>query len=197
MTTDHQGDRPTRLLRRLGFAFTCVYGTFGALFIAGEAFDDPGGAAAIGLVAGWSLPLVALLVVAVRRPGGASRLFAALTVALCTLEVSAAAAASTWRSFEDDVGPVRAVAVFVLAVSVGVLGRRRTGFAGALLLTLGAFPVLLALLSAHGHTGAPLTAVSLPAALIGALYLAAVLAPHHAGRPGRGRHTAKPAVSRM
>ena len=196
MTTD-QGDRPTRLLRRLGFAFTCVYGTFGALFIAGEAVDDPGGAAALGLVAGWLLPLVALLVVAVRRPDGASRLFAALTVALCALEVSAVAAASTWRSFEDDVGPVRAVALFVLAVSLGVLGRHRTGTAGALLLTLGAFPVLLALLSAHGHTGAPLIAVSLPAALTGALYLAAGLAPHHTGRSdGRG-HTAKPAASRM
>jgi hypothetical protein len=96
-----------------------------------------------------------------------------------------------WRSFEDRHGPVRAIATFVLAAAVAVLGLRRTAAAGWMLLVLGVVPVAVSSLGHHGQVS--LAVMSAPV-LTGALYLwsAAITgraAPvtHPAGPPARPR----------
>lgn len=88
-----------------------------------------------------------------------------------------------WRSVEDDVGPVRAIAAFVVVAALGVLGLSRAMAAGILLLVTGLAPVLLGL--PRGGLSS-LAAVGVPAVLVGALYVASAVAASRppAARPG-------------
>jgi hypothetical protein len=70
-----------RILRRAGFGVMAFVTAFLGLFVVGETFTDPGGWAAVGLIAAWALPLAGLAVLAWYRPGWAARLFAVLVAA--------------------------------------------------------------------------------------------------------------------
>lgn len=163
------------LLRRAGFAIMLTTSILTGLFVAGEAFDDPGGWVAAGLVAAWVLPLTALWLLAWLRPDAATRLLGALVAVLVAVGISYALDASGWHTVENDHAPIRAVATFVAAASLGMLGLWRTEAAGRLLIVLGFLPVLVSVLG-HGHL-LSLVLVSAPAVITGALYLASAAVP--------------------
>jgi hypothetical protein len=168
-----------RFLLRAGFGLLALVTGVFLLFLVGETLDDPGGVAAIGLIAVWLLPLLGLVWLARWRPDLAVPALAGLTGLLLAVAAWASADADAWRAFEDDRGPVRTIATFVLVAAVGVLGLRRTGVAGLLLLVLGLGPILIA---STGHLArGSLTAVSAPAVVAGLLYLASAVL----GRSGR------------
>jgi hypothetical protein len=75
-----------------------------------------------------------------------------------------------WRTLEDQVGPVRTIAVLVLAAALGVLGLKRTALAGWLLLVVGLGPVIIA---GFGELAgvASLSVVSVIPVVTGVLYL--------------------------
>jgi hypothetical protein len=175
-----------RLLRRIALVLTLGYAVLGGVFIAGETFTDPGGWAAIGMVAAWALPLAGLALAAWYRPAASTVVLTVATAIAVLLSSWFVVAPDAWRSFENHTGPVRALVTFVIAVALGLLGWHRPVPAGVLLLVLGLGPPLLAgvaggvPLSAASSTGA----VSVPALTVGGLYLlSATVSTHHTRQP--------------
>ena len=169
-----------RFLRRAGAAVVAVLVGFFLLFVIGETAADPGGWAAVGLIALWLVPLLGLVWLCRWRPDLAAPLLAGLTGVLRAFMVWTTATADSWRAFEDDHGPVRTIATFVLVAAVGVLGLRRTRTAGVLLLVLGLGPQLIA--GASDLARGSLAAVSSPAVIAGLLYLASAAVERRGGR---------------
>lgn len=103
-------------------------------FVVGETVTDPGGWEALGLVAAWAIPFVALTALAWFRPTWATWLFAVLIAGVIGVSAWFALDPDGWRAFEDRNGPVRDVATFVLAAGIALLGLKRTAVAGWMLL---------------------------------------------------------------
>ena len=142
---------------------------FGA-FIIGEAFADPGGWKAAGLLAAWAVPLAGLAALSWFRPGWAIYVLAVLMAALIGVSIWFALSPNARRSFEDRNGPVRAVITFVLATAITVLGLKRTAAAGILLLAVGVIP--MAVSSLGSFLGfASLSIVSAAPIITGVLYV--------------------------
>lgn len=165
-------ERRSMFLRRAGFGLTAFVTFFVGAFIVGETAADPGGWQAVALVAAWLVPLVLLAAVAWYRSDQAVRLFAVLTSAVVGLGVWYALDPGSWRSFEDDNGPVRTVVTFVVTAALALLGLKRTTAAGVLLLVVGIVPVLLA--SGRGDGLSSLLAVVSAPVVTGVLYLLSV-----------------------
>lgn len=123
-----------KILRYAAFTLMTLFGLLGGLFAAGYAFEDLSTWAAIGLTASYALPTIALSVVALRYPAQAAPWFVGLSgvVAVVTLLNAGFDVVDTY-----SVGPVVAVGVFALAVSLGFLGLHRSALAGVLLVMLG------------------------------------------------------------
>lgn len=103
------------LLRRSGFGLMALSTVVFGAFIIGEAFADPGGWKAAGLLAAWAVPLAGLAALSWFRPGRAIYVLAVLRAALIGVSIWSALSPNAWRSSEDRNGPVRAVITFVLA----------------------------------------------------------------------------------
>ena len=166
---------------RAAFVLMTLFGAAGGLFAAGYAFEDPGGWSAVGLVAAWLVPLVALATYAVARPGRATLVLTVVTAVLALLLLLNALAGLVDR---DTVGPVDSLAVLVLATAIGFLGLHRPRRAGVLIVTLALAQLVAVLLTAVGQQdgdgpppeavlGGSSGAVVVPLLLIGALFLVA------------------------
>jgi len=165
-------------LRQAGFGLMAVSALFFGGFLIGEAFADPGGWQAAGLVAAWAAPLAGLSALSWLRPGWAIYVLAALTAAVIGVSIWFALNPAGWRSLEDRHGPIRAVITFVLVTAIAVLGLQRTAAAGVLLLAAGIIPVAVS--SVGSFLGlASLSIVSAAPVITGILYLASA---HTAGR---------------
>lgn len=161
------------LLKHIGFVLMGVEVMFGTIFIAGYALADPGGWKGAALVSLWLVPLAVLCALAWRRPDVAAPLLAGLTALVVALSVWFAFGDAAWRSFEDRNGPVRALAVFVVAGAVAVLGWWRPASAGLMLVALSVAPYAATIVrTGTTHLAATsLGVVALPALLAGVLYL--------------------------
>ncbi len=170
----HGRVEPVAFLRAMALSLAVLFTLFAGLFIVGETADDPGGGAAVALVAAWLVPMIVLVLLAWRWPGVAGVVLGVLVAVIVASGVWYALDTDAWRAFEDSHGPVRAVAVFALSLPLAVLAWRRPVLGGALLLIAGVVPGVLAML-ATGRGGAPYSTVaaSSPAAMIGVLYLVA------------------------
>jgi hypothetical protein len=143
----------TRVVRGIAVGIVATFGLLGALFVAGETFSDPGGWAAVGLVAAWGVPMAALVVLVLRRPSLAARVLPwALLVAGVSLLVDAAGA------YPRDTGPVGTITMFAVAVPCGLLGLHRAFQAGLLVLVAAAVQLGASVVE-RGRTGASLGAV--------------------------------------
>ena len=154
---------PARFLKWGGFAVMTLSTCIAAIFIIGETFTDPGGWKAAGLVAAWAVPLVVLAALAWFRPGWAVPGCAVLTGALIGIGI--------WFVVSPrGKGPTEAILTFALAAVTAVLGLKRTGVAGALLLIVGIAPFAIYSLG-RGHGPSSLLAVSVAPIISGVLYL--------------------------
>jgi hypothetical protein len=179
-----------RLLKRAGFTLMAFTTAFFGLFIIGEAFSDPGGWKAAGLVSAWLFPLVAVAALAWLRPGWASWLFGALISLVIGMSVWFALDPDGWRRFEDRNGPVRDVIVFALAAAIALLGLKRTAVAGWMLVLLGVVPIAISSLGSHlGWVS--LSVVSSPTLIAGVLYLASAAMAARSTHPGTERSGSK------
>lgn len=91
---------------------------------------DPGGWKAVGLIASWFIPLVAIAVLAWFKPSWGIPILAALT--------AAAIALMGWRAIdegelEDRIGPFTTIAIIAVSVAATALGHTRTRAAGIML----------------------------------------------------------------
>lgn len=161
-----------RFLKLAGFAMMALSTCIAAIFIIGEIFTDPGGWKAAGLIAAWAVPLVVLAALAWFRPGWAVPVCAVLTGALIVIDI--------WFTVSPrGKRPTEAILTFALAAMIAVLGLKRAGVAGALLLVVGIAP--LAVSSLGRGSSSSLLAVSVAPILSGALYL--LSATIKGGRP--------------
>ena len=160
-----------RFLRRTGFALMALYVGFFGAFLVGETLVDPGGWEAIGLIAVWLAPLVALCLLAWILPDRAGWILTPLVAAIVGLSVWFALDPAAWRTFENRNGPVRAIIVFAVSAVLALWGLRRTMQAGLMLFIVGIVPIILA---AGGRAGmASLVAAASAPSIAGLLYLAA------------------------
>jgi hypothetical protein len=159
-----------RAIKRLGFGVIAVFSVLAGLFIAGEAFEEPGGSGAISLVLAWLIPLVGLAGLAWFRPRLATPIMIALSGAVVLANLWFAVDPGAWRVIEDQYGPVRAVAIFVLSAAMGVLGLKRTAIAGWLLVASGVLPIAASSLGSLAG-GVSLSVVSVIPLITGILYL--------------------------
>lgn len=159
-------------LRRAGLVLMAVFTVVGAAWIAAEAFADPGGWRAAGLVAAWLVPLTVLLAASRYRTDFAVVLLGALTAVAVGIGIWVAVDPEPWRAFENDNGPVRAIITFVLAAPIALLGWTWPRPAGVLLVVLGVVPAALAAAGTASGLGS-LIVVGIPPALTGMLYLLA------------------------
>lgn len=140
------------------------------LFIGSFALNDPGGPAGVGLILSWAAPMAALTVLAWLKPEWASRALLALTITLLAASVWFAVDSQAWRELENQNGPVRTVAVLVLAFPAAVLGLKRTTLAAWLLLVLGLGPIAVSIIGSLAGVVA-LSAISVIPLITGMLYL--------------------------
>lgn len=119
--------------RYVAFGLAMVVAVAGVAFIVAETFTDPGGLAAVGLVAAWGLPMVALSVYALQRPVAATPVVVAVAVLVSLFVVLEEAL----HVLPQGAGPVGSIAVFAVAVAVDFLGLHRPVPAGSLLVLLG------------------------------------------------------------
>lgn len=175
-----------RFLRRTALGLIGAFVALGSLFIVGETIDDPGGWPAVGLIAAWAVPLIALGALSWSRPEPAAKVLTGLTALMIAASILYAASPGTWRTFEDRHGPIRAIALFVLCGAAGLLGRRRPRPAGVLLLVLAVVPAGVTSLAVDGGmraTSAAVGVVTGPAAVAGVLFLVAVAVAERTGPP--------------
>ena len=153
-----------RSLKWVGFTVVALSTLIAGAFIVGETFTDPGGWKAAGLVAAWAVPLAVLAALAWYRPGLAVPVFAVLTAAVIGM--------SFWFAVSPrGKGPTDAILTFALAGPIAVLGLKRAGVAGVLLLIVGTVPFAVSsLVRGHGGFGS-LAAVSVAPIVSGILYL--------------------------
>lgn len=122
-----------RVLKWIAFTFMVLFGLLGGLFIAGYAFEDPGGWDAVVMTAGWVLPMLALVAYALVRKEAAGPVFIVVTAFVGLSAVLDSLLSVVPR---DDWGPVLAISVFSLGVALAFLGLYRTSLAGLLMVVL-------------------------------------------------------------
>lgn len=181
-------------LEYVAFTFLALFGALGGLFVAGETFTDPGGWTAVALTASWLLPLAAMATLAATRPVVGGPVLVAATVVVGAFTLLDASLEVVPR---DDWGPVAAVAVFAVGVSLAFLGLRRPGLAGVLLTLLGLAQLTATLVGFAVHdgpgegpgVGAALGGSSgvvvMPLLVAGVLFLLAAALDHGSASHGR------------
>jgi hypothetical protein len=119
--------------RYVAFGLAMLVSFVGTAFFVGEVFADPGGYAAVGLVAAWGLPMVALSAYVLVRPAAATTALVVIAILVSLFIVLD----TVFRLLPRHIGPVGPVAVFAVAVAGAFLGMRRPVLAGSLLVLLG------------------------------------------------------------
>ena len=175
--------RAARVVTLVAFWLTATFVVLASLFIAGYAFDDVGGWSAVGLVASWLVPMLALAAVAHRWPAVAAWLLGGALVLVAGYTAWYAVDTQWWRDLMDEVGPVLGIATFVLLLPLAVLGLRRQVTAGLMLLAAAVIPYVGFVVSVSDEPwrgiGASLstssTAACVPTFVVGLLFLLAGL----------------------
>lgn len=168
-------DDPARAARGAGLILAAMYVALFGLFVVGEAFADPGGWTAAALVALWVVPSGLLALLAWRRPETAGLVLVVLVATMALVYLWSVLVPTAWETFEDQAGPVRAVATLALAAPVSVLAVRHVRDAGWLLIGLGLLPIAASIvLEVLGTNWLPLAlgALDVPLLVAGALLLA-------------------------
>ncbi|KRE77402.1 hypothetical protein [Arthrobacter sp. Soil763] len=173
--------RRATVLTRTGAVLMTVFTVFAGAFIGGYAMEAPGGSAGLLMVLAWAVPMLVLAVLAWLWPAATAPLLMALTAALIAVGVWFALDPATARGLQDANGPVLAVGVVALAFPAAVLGLKRTGPAGRLLLAIGVLPLLLTVVGRSGPASSLAAASAVPL-VTGVVYLLAA-------RMARGRST--------
>ncbi len=169
----------SKILTYVAFTLMALFGLLGGAFVLGEVFTDPGGWTAVWLSALWVVPLVGLSLFALLRPETAGPVLVVVTavVALFTLADSLLDIIP-----RDDWGPVAAIVVFTLGVTLAFLGLHRALLAGSLMVGIALAQLVATLAGAAVHAagdgagaglGGSSGVVVLPLLVIGALFVEA------------------------
>lgn len=170
----------SKVLTYVAFTLMALFGLLGGAFVLGEIFTDPGGWTAVWVSALWLVPLVGLSAFALLRPEAAGPVLVVVTtvVALFTLADSLVGLIP-----RDDWGPVAAIVVFTLGVTLAFLGLHRALLAGSLMVGIALAQLVATLAGVAVHAGdgpgpgaglgGSSGVVVLPLLVIGALFVEA------------------------
>ena len=185
-----------RVLRVIAVTLVALFGIVAGLFIAGEAFTDPGGWKAVLLITAWAVPMVVLSVMALVWPDLSSKVFPVVLAVVAGFVIVDGLAHMIDR---DTWGPVGMISMFAVLIPCGLLGVHRAAEAGWLLLVgAGAqFAATGASMDRAGGQslwsalGGSTGVLVLPFLLLAALFLAVAAAERwtghaHSGTPGLG-----------
>lgn len=165
-------------LRRAALGWMAFFAFVFGAFVIGETMDDPGGGAALLLVASWVVPLIALTWVAWSRPRWALPVLGVLLAAALGFSAWAAFGSDAAREFLNLQGPLDAIALFAVSFAFAVLGWHRPLPAGVLLLVASVLPMIFRIVGSGippmAALGGSLAAATAPAAITGLLYLLSV-----------------------
>jgi hypothetical protein len=132
--------RAAQVIKYVAFGLMAAFVTLGSLFIAGYAFDDPGGWTAVGMTAAWLVPLLGLTFVAYKWPTAAVWVLVGALVLLVGTYGWYSLDTEWWRDLMDESGPVLGISAFALGLPMAVLGLRRPLSAGLLLVAAAVIP---------------------------------------------------------
>ena len=176
-----EADSRARFLRNFGFGVMMFMGAFFCAFVVGETRSDPGGFVGVGLVAIWAVPLAVLASFAWRSPDRAAGVFKVLTGAVVLLSLWHLVDRAGWSSFENEHGPVRAIAIFALLLALSFFAWRRPRLGGWLMLSVSVIPVLL---SGGGPGFAALLLLNSASVLAAVLFIWSASVEGSRGSPG-------------
>lgn len=169
-------------LRRVGLGIVLVFAAMSAVFMAGAALDDPGGWAAIGMIAAWAVPLGTLALFGWLRPRLALRvlLFAAIT--LIALDALTLVGVHSVQIFQQSYGAARDIAGVVLMATLGVVGYKIPGRAARLAVVTFALPLAITAIAEPAGAVVSMLLFSSPPLVAAAYHLAAehMIAPREA-----------------
>ena len=174
----------------VGFGIGSGYLGFIMLTVTGYTLADPGGWLAIGLMAAWLVPALALAVLALLRPSVAVPVLATLTLlpvgfgAWSLLDYHGA------RQWEDNNGPISLMLLVVVAAGLLVLGLTLPAQAGVLLLVATVVPAVLATSGAGSDWLDPLSISLVTAPLVATGVLDVLAGTGGPGTPEQDRKDA-------
>lgn len=174
-------ERRGRIWRREGLIWFTAVGGFVALFIIGETFTDPGGLQAAAMVSMWVVPAAFLSWLAVARPGEAAVTLTSVCALTTAFNVWAIAAGTRWWDFENEHGPITAIATFASTIPLGFLALRRPWIAGWLLIGTALVPEVLVFARNPERGASSLGFLTSPALVTGVLFILSAYAER--GKP--------------
>ena len=166
-------ERRGRLWRREGLIWFAAVSGFVALFVIGETLDDPGGLQAVAMLSMWVVPAGLLSWLAIARPSESVITLTTVCALTTAFNVWAIAMGSWWWDFENEHGPISAIATFASTIPLGFLAWRRAWVAGWLLIATAMVPELLVLLREQGRGVSSLSFLTSPGLTSGVLFVLA------------------------
>lgn len=143
------------VVRRVGCWGLVGFAALFALFAAGYAVEDPGGWAAVGMVASFLVPTALLGTAAWRWPHRAGWTVVPYVVVTTLVWVIVPVFPDEVRERFDRVGPVFAMATTIAAVALAILGLRRPLLAGWFLIGIALFVFTQLVLGANALDEGP------------------------------------------
>ncbi len=169
-------------LRRVGLGIVLVFAAMSAVFMAGAALDNPGGWAAIGMIAAWTVPLGALALFGWLRPRLALRVLLVAAITLIALDALTLVGVHSVQIFQRSYGPARDIAGVVLMAALGVVGYKIPGRAARLAVVTFALPLAITAIAEPAGAVVSMLLFSSPPLVAAAYHLAAehMIAPREA-----------------
>lgn len=163
-------------MRKVAFYVLNGFAVLATLFIAGYAFEDPGGWQALGGMAAWIVPMIVLGLLAWRFPEEMHAPLLVLSLISIVVSWSQAVWFQNWRDFLNTAGPVLSIGTFALVYALNVYARYHDElFAGSLMVVVAISPILSQFVGTGFHAGilgGSTGAMLMPGVLIGVIYAA-------------------------
>lgn len=162
-------------MRKVAFYVLNGFAVLATLFISGYAFEDPGGWQAAGLTAAWVVPMIAIVLLAWRYPKVMRIPLVVLAGISVIVSASQAVWLEQWKDFLNRVGPVEAIASFVVVMGLNAYARYHDELlGGALMFAVAVTPIAALYFGTgmqRGILGGSTSALMLPGVIAGAAYI--------------------------
>lgn len=163
-------------MRKVAFYVLNGFAVLATLFIAGYAFEDPGGWEAAATMAAWVVPMIALGLLAWRFPDGMHAPLLVMGFISAAISWTEAFWPDFWRDFLNKNGPVLSISAFAVVFALSVYARYHDElFGGLLMMLVAASPILAQFVTIGAHLGllgGSTSAMLMPGVLIGVIYAA-------------------------
>ena len=160
-------------LRRVGLGIIWVFAAMVGVFLAGEALDNPGGWEAVGMIAGWAVPLAVVAFFAWVRPRLALRVFGTAAAVLVVVNAMTLVSMHSVQVLERTSDPARDIAGVIFMAALGVAGYKVPDWASRLVMATFVLNLSVSLFTASAGGVISLILIGSPPLASAAYYIAA------------------------